>query len=115
VRLVHVRDGTETTLARDVEFADTFLSRARGLMFRRRIDDDYALVFRFESEASRSLHMAFVPFDIDVLWLSGDRVTGRSRLSAWTGLDRGVADTIVELPAGAATGVAEGDRVYLTD
>jgi hypothetical protein len=110
---VHRRDGAERTLASDLEFADTFLSRARGLMFRRRVPDDYALVFRFDSTVSRSLHMVFVPFDIDVLWLSGRRVETSARLPAWTGFGRGTGDTIVELPAGAAEGVAVGDEVYV--
>ncbi len=82
-------------------------------MFRRRIGADYALVFQFDSAVSRSLHMVFVPFDIDVLWLSGRRVEKRARLSAWTGFGRGTGDTIVELPAGAAENVTVGDEVYV--
>ena len=46
---------------------------------------------------------------IDALWLSGGRVEKKQRLSAWTGFGWGVADTILELPAGAADGVEEGE------
>ena len=35
------------------------------------------------------------------------------RLSAWTGLGRARADTVVELPAGAADGLEAGDAVSI--
>jgi hypothetical protein len=56
-----------------------------------------------------------VPFPIDALWLVDGEVTRRKRLSAWTGLGWGTADTIVELPAGAARGVEPGDAVRLAE
>ncbi len=82
-------------------------------MFRRSVLDDYALVFRFDAPTTRSLHMVFVPFSIDALWLIEGEVTRKRRLRAWTGLGWGTADAIVELPAGAADGVEEGDVVRL--
>lgn len=109
MRLIH--DATGSVLASDVETADSFLGQARGLMFRRSIPDGYALLFRFDEAERRSLHMLFVPFPIDALWLRDGAVTERARLSAWTGLGRGVADSIVELPAGAAADVTVGDAV----
>jgi uncharacterized membrane protein (UPF0127 family) len=112
VRLIH---GDDRVLAETVETAGTLFSQARGLMFRRRIPDDYALVFRFDEPARRSLHMVCVPFPIDALWLVDGEVTRRKRLSAWTGLGWGTADTIVELPAGAARGVEPGDEVRLVE
>jgi uncharacterized membrane protein (UPF0127 family) len=113
VRLIHESDGERRTLAADVETADSFLSRARGLMFRRSIPDDYALVFRFGGVDSRDVHMVFVPFALDVLWLRDGEVQRKERLSPWTGLAEAEADTLVELPAGAADGVAVGDAVRL--
>ena len=111
MRLEHHADGARRTLATDVEIADTFLSRARGLMFRRSIPDDYALVFEFDDADDRNLHMVFVPFDIDAVWIVEGAVTARKRLPAWRGLGEAVADTVVELPAGAAADVEAGDRV----
>jgi hypothetical protein len=111
VYVEHRQDGTRRTLASNVEVADTFLAKARGLMFRRDVPDDYGLVFRFDAPERRSLHMVFVPFDIDALWLVGDEVTKKKRLSSWTGLGTGLADTVIELPAGAADGVERGDTV----
>ncbi|ADE04205.1 MULTISPECIES: DUF192 domain-containing protein [Haloferax] len=115
MRLVHRQNGAQSTLASNVETADSFLSQARGLMFRGSVPDDYALVFRFDDADRHSLHMVFVPFDIDALWLVGDEVTKKKRLSAWTGIGFGMADTVVELPAGAADGVEPGDLVEIAE
>jgi len=113
VRLVRDDGRTEETLATEVETADSFLSRARGLMFRRSIPDDYALVFEFDEAASRDVHMVFVSFPLDVLWLRDDEVQRVKRLSPWTGLAKAEADRLVELPAGSADRVEVGDDVRL--
>lgn len=113
VRVVHETDGAERTLATDVDVADTILSKGIGLMFRRSIPEDYALVFPFSGSSKRGLHMLCVPFDIDAVWLVDGRVAQVSRLSAWTGRGRAPADTVVELPAGAADGVEPGDSVRI--
>ena len=112
MRVVHV-DGGERVIASDVDVADGLLSKARGLMFRRSVPDEYALVFPFGRVRQRSLHMVYVPFDIDAVWLVDDEVRQIRRLSAWTGLGRARADTIVELPAGAADGLEAGDAVRI--
>ncbi|WP_106388659.1 DUF192 domain-containing protein [Halorubrum aethiopicum] len=117
VRLVHRPDrGSPATreartLASDVDVARSRLGQARGLMFRRSIPDDYALVFPFEEVGTRWLHMLFVPFAIDAIWIVDGEVTRVKRLAPFVGLGRGEADTVVELPAGAADGVAVGDEV----
>jgi hypothetical protein len=115
VRLVHRNGEAERTLATTVETADTTLAQARGLMFRRSVPDGYALVFRFDAPGRRSLHMLFVPFAIDALWLVEGEVVRKKRLRPWIGVGLGTADTVVELPAGAADGVEAGDRVKLEE
>jgi uncharacterized membrane protein (UPF0127 family) len=118
VRLVHRRgppdDRTERLLASDVDVAQSRLAQARGLMFRRSIPEEYALVFPFDGVEARTLHMLFVPFAIDAVWLVDDEVTATARLSPFVGLARGDADTVVELPAGAADAVAVGDEVVVS-
>ena len=84
-------------------------------MFRRSVPDDYALAFRFDAADRRSLHMLFVPFAIDALWIVEGEVVRTKRLSPWVGVGWGTADTIVELPAGAADGVEPGDIVELAE
>lgn len=98
-------------LASEVAVADSMFSQMRGLMFRRSIPDDYGLLFRFDTAESRSLHMLFVPFAIDAIWLVDGEVTKVKRLRPWVGLGWGTADTIIELPAGAADEVEPGDRI----
>jgi len=119
VRLVHrprSADGDgERTLANDVELAETTFEQGRGLMFRRSIPEDYALVFPFKKAKPRTLHMIGVPFAIDSVWTVDGEVTHLKRLAPMVGLGRGSADCIVELPAGAAEGVAVGDVVRLVE
>jgi uncharacterized membrane protein (UPF0127 family) len=114
VRIVHEpTDGPERTLAGEVELADGVVSKGLGLMFRRSVPDDYALVFRFSGASPRGLHMLCVPFDIDAVWVVDGEVRRVKRLSAWTGRGRARADTVVELPAGAAEEVEPGDGLRI--
>ena len=103
----------ERVLAADIEVADSLFAQARGLTFRRSVPDGYALVFRFDGQATRRLHTVCVPFDIDAVWVANGVVQRVRRLSAWTGYGSAVADTVVELPAGAGDGITTGDRVWV--
>lgn len=104
-------DGEERVLATDLDVAGSTLERARGLMFRRSVPDEYALVFPFDRPAARTLHMLFVPFAIDAMWIVDGEVTRTKRLAPFVGIGRGRADTIVELPAGRAADVSVGDAI----
>ena len=116
MRVVHrPPDGSERTLATEVEVADSLLRKARGLMFRRSVPDEYVLVFPFDKPVTRGLHMVCVPFDIDAVWLVDGRVESRKRLRAWRGYGRARGDTVLELPAGAADGVEPGDRIEVVE
>lgn len=119
MRLVHYPaesgDDYSETLATTVDVADSLVSQARGLMFRRSVPDDYALAFPFESTKTRDLHMLFVFFPIDAVWVVDDVVQRVERLHPWRSFARERADLIVELPAGAAADVESGDRLVLTD
>lgn len=101
----------EHVLAEEADVADSLVSQALGLMFRRSVPDDYGLVFRFDEADTRNLHMLFVPFAIDAVWLVEGEVTKVKRLRPWIGVGRGTADTIVELPVGAAADVEPGDSI----
>jgi uncharacterized membrane protein (UPF0127 family) len=52
-------------------FCDKFFSRLRGLMFTRRADR--ALVLRFAGEKYVSLHMFFVFYPVDVVYLDSEK------------------------------------------
>ncbi|WP_338741231.1 DUF192 domain-containing protein [Haloplanus salilacus] len=113
-RVVHRRGDDRRVLATDAAVADSLLGKARGLMFRRSFPGD-ALVFPFGDAGIRTLHMVCVPFDIDAVWILDGRVERVARLSAWTGLGRGAADTVIELPAGVADDVHPGDEVRVEE
>lgn len=128
MRLVHDPDGTARVLASDVEIAEGFVQTSKGLMFQSSIPDDYGLVFEFDppapwlqklplvsddAVARRFIHMLFVRFPIDVIWLAGDTVVKKKGLRPWLGIGVADADRIIELPAGAAEGVEPGDTVVV--
>jgi uncharacterized membrane protein (UPF0127 family) len=73
-----IRIGIKGRKARTTAFLyDTILSQARGLMFSRKKN----LLFSFKREDSVSLHMLFVFFPIDVLFLdSKKQVVEKARL-----------------------------------
>jgi len=109
-----VRTTDGEVIADEVEVADGFVSRALGLMLRRSVPDGYALVFEFGRERRVGLHMVFVPFPIDAVFLDSDnRVVSVRSLRPWLGYASERATTVLELPAGAADGVEEGDRLVI--
>jgi len=109
-------------LASDVDVADSALSQARGVMFRSSIPEEYALVMEvgsggllFSGPSRQVVHMLFVRFPIDVIWLVDDEVTRVERMHPWRSIALAKADRILELPAGAADGVRAGDTVVVED
>ncbi|MFC4988357.1 MULTISPECIES: DUF192 domain-containing protein [Saliphagus] len=103
-----------TVVASRVEFADSPLERARGLMFRS-VPADYALVFDFPEVRRRGIHTLFVPDTIGVCWLVAGSVERIERMRPFRGFGFARADRVVELPAGGADGLSVGDRLVLED
>ncbi len=54
-----------TTLTRHADVADSFWSRGKGLIGRKRFPEDHGLVIR----PCNAIHTCFSPFPIDVLYL----------------------------------------------
>ena len=73
---------TITNLTRKIEhptrvgYADSFLDRLRGLMFRTRLDlnEGLLLVEKRDSRLDTSIHMFFVPFDLAVFWINSEKL-----------------------------------------
>ncbi len=55
------------------ELAITDEERARGLMFREKIEDNEGMLFIFEAEGFYSFWMKNMNFPIDIIWLDKDR------------------------------------------
>ena len=68
----------------EVELADNFIGRLRGLMFRRRLDEGRGLLLT----PCDGVHMLFMRFAIDVVYLDADlRIKKIVRsLTPWLGL-----------------------------
>ena len=65
------------------EYCNTFGCRLRGLMFRRSLDGDRALVMIYPSESryDTAIHMLFMEFDLGVVWVNQTGVVVDRRLA----------------------------------
>ncbi|HEY1015695.1 MAG TPA: DUF192 domain-containing protein [Herpetosiphonaceae bacterium] len=104
-----------TTIAARASLADTFLSRGLGLMFRDGLPEGGGLILY----PNNNIHMFFMRFAIDVLFVDRDnRVVGlRHEFKPWRPFAGARhARYTIELPAGilAATGTEVGDQLALT-
>ena len=61
-----------SVIVKNTRVAGSLWERARGLMFTQRFKDT-ALIFSFPQERVIGLHMWFVFYPIDVLWLDGEQ------------------------------------------
>ena len=109
-------------LATTVERPESALAHARGLRFRD-VPEGFALVMDVGGSPIPGLggpsynvvDMLFTRAPIDIVWLVDEEVVATKRLDPWTGVGFQRADTIVELPAGAAESVAVGDTVRVVE
>jgi len=90
-----------------VKIADTAFSRFKGLMFEKKKNFDYALVFELagETRIGASVHMMFVSFPIDIVYLdSKKRVVDKATLQPWklNYTPKKRSKYFVELPNGIA-------------
>ncbi len=98
VEIFNVTKGT--TIARNVTIARSMLSRARGLMFRTSLAPDSGMLI----DPCSSIHMFFMRFAIDVLYVDrDDRVVRAQRaIKPWRigPIHTRGAKYVVELPVG---------------
>lgn len=88
------------TISTKTKIARSFYSRLMGLMFRRSMDEDEALVFYKAS----SIHMFFMFMAIDVVFLDKEMKVMRvvSKLKPWLMANCFGSYCTIELPAGKA-------------
>ena len=57
-----------------IKFCDTFLTQLRGLTFRSSLarEEGLLLAGTRDSRLDSSIHMLFVPFDLNVVWINSD-------------------------------------------
>ena len=56
----------------NVEIADNFEERAKGLMFRDRLPENVGMLFIFENEGNYPFWMMNMRFNIDMIWIGSD-------------------------------------------
>lgn len=61
-----------TTILGEVKCLDSFYSQTRGLMFRKKLKD-HALLFKLKKPMKLSIHMLFVFYPIDFLFLDKEK------------------------------------------
>ena len=99
-----------------VRLADSAFARMKGLMFERKENFDYALVFELPhaGRMAASVHMMFVFFPIGIVFLdAGKKVVDIAALAPWmlNYTPKKAAKYFVELPEGKAEGVSIGDII----
>jgi uncharacterized protein len=112
-RFATVRTGGGAVVCAACLVADGPWLRMKGLLGRRSLPDGEGILLRPAS----SIHMAFMRFPIDAVFLARDLTVLRvvRGLAPWRMASKRRAHSVLELPAGtcAAVGLAEGDRVVL--
>ncbi len=104
------------TIIKKIKHANTTWQRTKGLMFEDKKKFDYALIFEFpiESKLGASLHMIFVFFPINVLFLNKekkvvDKVTLPPFQPNYT--PKKAAKYVIEMPQGKAKNVKIGSTI----
>ncbi len=111
------REGDHAVICDELVLGESFMQRFMGLMGRASMPEGEGLYL-----PTNSIHMMFMRFPIDALFVSKEDADGRRSvvgtrpdLPAWRGIVMPVrgAEGVVEMPAGtlARVGVAEGDTV----
>jgi uncharacterized membrane protein (UPF0127 family) len=114
-RTFSLRSGTGTVVCGRCVLADTFHSRLRGLLGRKRLGADEGLLLT----PSGGIHTWFMRFPIDVAFLAPDlTVLGiRAAVKPWRMIAWRGAGAVLELPAGTCERrkLRVGDRLALED
>jgi uncharacterized protein len=60
-------------LAKEVIVCDNIVSSMRGLMFRKELQKGQSLLIDLHKDRNAGIHMFFVNFPIDVIWLNSEK------------------------------------------
>jgi hypothetical protein len=115
--VVHTRGGPVRVA---VEVVDTPERRARGLMYRTRLDDDHGMLFVFPTDEVQSFWMKNTYIPLDLVFIGDDRrivgihAEATPHSEAPIGIGR-PSRWVLEVPGGYTRrrGIAAGDQVEL--
>jgi len=110
-----VRTAAGAVVCERCEVPKSSFARMRGLLGRAGLEPGTGMLI----DAAPSVHMFFMRFPIDVVFIDRDRIVVgvRHRLAPWRVAGARHAVAALELPAGAAAeaGIQEGDELILED
>ena len=105
------------TVMQKVRIADDHWKRMKGLMFEKFENFDYALVFELEREtiAGAAIHMLFVFFPIDIIYLNSEKKVVDLALNlkpfSIGYAPKKAAKYFIEMPAGKGKEIALGEKI----
>ena len=113
------KSANDSTIARlNIEIADDEYQTQTGLMYRKSMKDDQAMLFIFEDEIPRAFYMKNTQFALDILFINSDRKVIKIHKNAepldYTSLpSEGPAQYVLEVNAGLSDSwtVESGDSV----
>jgi uncharacterized protein len=116
LELIMVLRVEKKVLMKNVRFASNTWERTKGLMFEDKKNFNYALIFDFpvESKIGTSLHMIFVFFPIDVLFLDKNKVVvDKATLTPFMPnyTPKKAAKYVIEMPENKIASVKLGQKV----
>ena len=108
-------------IADKIKYYNNFFSKAKGLMFTRPLRKGQAIVLEAKKEgvSETTVHMFFVFYSIDIIWLNSNKEVVDIRKSAfpfapWIAPKK-AAKYIIELKKGAAKQIKLGDRLAIVE
>ena len=116
IELTNLRNKTKLK----IELANTFFSRFRGLMFRKKLEADSGIILSESSESiiNSSIHMFFMRFDIGVLWLDRNYViVDKCLAKKWhpAYFSRKPAKHVIEIPTSSMENFLIGDKLEFSE
>jgi len=112
---IHNASTPSTTVT--VKYCDTFLTKFKGLMFTKELQEDHGaiLVHKDESRIDAAIHTLFMNYDLAVLWLDKQRVVVDKVLAKkWVPFfsPQKPAQYVVELHPSQLAGFSIGDQLH---
>jgi len=107
-----------------VEVADTPEKKISGLSHHRSLREDEGMLFIYGDKGIRTFWMKDMLFDLDIIWIAGDRIVGIARNARAEGgeplrsYDSEVpVNLVLEINAGLCDrwGVREGQRIFISE
>ena len=105
-------------LANKAKYCENFLPRAKGLMFSRPLKQGSGVVLVSPKEGilETTIHMLFVFFPLDIVWLNKDKeiVDMQRKVKPFTFVaPKKAAKYVLELPCGVCENLKLGDKVVM--